>query len=459
MQEFEGSLIMVALFTCCVLALIVVIALFITHYDIMSPGPIFSTMFLLSTSMLLILGKFQLDIHWNTASVIITTCIVAIGGDVFSRLIIHSKNDSANVFNKENQIERYGLMVSREFNFFASILLIIFLIYSYWDIRTHTNMSLSSSETLLGAFREQGSNKSILSSMMNGLSSAIAYFYSYLFIINSSLSKPLEKKYWIPLIIYIPAILITGARIQLLFFLGVIVFQYVTIYFIKNGQMVSSARKLFIKLTIFLIIFCVIFFMAGFLTGKSDNFNIDDILLVYIGGPVYGLDWFMQRMNVIGNNGFLSFSSISFLLNVFGLKVGHVDFGYKVSGMYSFYPIFPERGLYGNVYTVLMSYIYDFGLLGTWIIIFSICTFLSWLYRKARTSKSPCIPILLLSIFYIPMLMVSIDNLFSDDLSYKRLLIIFAAFIFAQGGRKLYIKRQVDNQSRSINMSFIDNPE
>ena len=110
MQEFEGSLIMVALFTCCVLALIVVIALFITHYDIMSPGPIFSTMFLLSTSMLLILGKFQLDIHWNTASVIITTCIVAIGGDVFSRLIIHSKNDSANVFNKENQIERYGLM-------------------------------------------------------------------------------------------------------------------------------------------------------------------------------------------------------------------------------------------------------------------------------------------------------------------------------------------------------------
>lgn len=57
------------------------------------------------------------------------------------------------------------------------------------------------------------------------------------------------------------------------------------------------------------------------------------------------------------------------------------------------------------------------------------------------------------------MLMVSIDNLFSDDLSYKRLLIIFAAFIFAQGGRKLYIKRQVDNQSRSINMSFIDNPE
>lgn len=55
--------------------------------------------------------------------------------------------------------------------------------------------------------------------------------------------------------------------------------------------------------------------------------------------------------------------------------------------------------------------------------------------------------------------MVSIDNLFSDDLSYKRLLIIFAAFIFAQGGRKLYIKRQVDNQFRSIDMSFIDNPE
>ena len=54
----------------------------------MSPGPIFTAMFLVSTCMLLVLGRGQLDIHWNASYLIIIACIVAVVGDCFSRLII-----------------------------------------------------------------------------------------------------------------------------------------------------------------------------------------------------------------------------------------------------------------------------------------------------------------------------------------------------------------------------------
>lgn len=434
---------MVSLSTCFFLLIIYIFALFFTKYDIMSPGPIFTAVFLVSTCMLLVLGRGQLDIHWNTSYLIIIACIVAVVGDCFSRLIIRVGESTEKVQLKETDLKRkyYGLFLSKKFNQCAIILMVIFILYTYWDIRTHTNVGLSNSGTLLGAFREQGSHKSLLSSLLNGLCSAFVYFYMYVLLVNHFFSKELPFKYWIPVILYVPGILVTGARIQLLYFLSVFLFQYVTLYFEKKGRNLRSARKLLINILLILIVFCFVFYVAGFLTGKSVGFELEDIVLVYFGGPIYGLDWYMQRIGVADSNGLLSFSAIAPMLSAFGINIGHVDFGLLVSGTYSFYPIFPNKGLYGNVYTVLMSLVHDFGISCALIIIFLICAVFSFFYRKACLSRSSCIPTLVLSVLYIPMVMVSVENLFSDDLNYKRLIVVLSVYLLAKISNKSIQRR------------------
>ncbi|WP_165253189.1 O-antigen polymerase [Adlercreutzia sp. ZJ304] len=455
MSRAQKALIVVALFTCCVLMAILLIALLITRYDIMSPGPIFTMMFLLGTAALIVLGNFELDIHWNTASVIICACTIAIVGDVFVRAIAHEDVRKYKIANRLSE-KRYGLKVSPKFNFFICVVMVLVFVYTYWDIQAHTDMSLSSSGTLLGAFREQGSNKSMLSSLMNGFSSAIAYFYSYMLIINALLYKPMGKKYWLPIALYIPIILVTGARIQLLFFLGVFAFQFVTIYFVKNERTAASFKKLLAIFIVMALIFVAIFYFAGFLTGKSSGFRLADIALVYAGGPIYGLDWFLQRFDSLEHSGITSFESIHSILSMFGVSIGEANFGgYVISGSSNYYPIVPERGLYGNVYTTLVGWIYDFGLIGAFLILFLLCVLFSWMYGKARASKKPCIPILALSILYIPMLMVSVTDLFSDDLSYKRILVIIAACVVAQEARKMFIGQIYKRESLKIETPVI----
>lgn len=400
-------------------------------YEILSPGSLFCFLFILGSATLLVLGG-GIDIALNTVGVI-WGCSIAFGlGDMLASAIMSNR--------KARRASFHGSLIAEKLEpgtidirctLIVCLIMVFAIAYSVLDLRG----SAATSGTLAeGALVAHGVEKSVLSSLLNGFTSAVAYAFLAIFLFRYLFKQKIDWQCIVVVLFYLPIPIVTGSRIQILFFVVVGVCIYTVLLSRKIVQKKEFCIK-FIKNSILVLIAILIaFYCLGLLTGKSQSFKLFDIVLVYLGAPISGFD---QCINGLFDqtlaNGVLGFKELSGLFNALGIKLNKSVFGFMVGGSYGYYPIVPNRGLYGNVYTALFYWMCNFGLIGTLLT----CFVLSFLFSivKIRVSQfeaGSLAPLCCFSIYYIPMFFLSIDDLFGDDLTYKRLLVAIFSFLIVR---------------------------
>lgn len=375
---------------------------------------------------MVILGGGELELHLSTVIVILSSAIAFIAGDAFGFLL----SGQSRHIKASTQIGLKVIRTTPRMNMISIVIMFIIIIYTLYAVRSATTLNLNG--TLLGSFREQGSNKGLLASLMNGFATSLSYFYTIPLIRGLIFKEKVNKGCFIVVLLYIPVFLLSGARIQMLFYTCYVIYLIYSFSRIKNG----SGRSVFnrtVKISLSLFISLLIaFYFAGYLTGKSNSFRINEIILVYAGGPIYGLDYYLDNFINTPTDGLLTFSSWHFLLENLGIDSGTINFGYAIgTAESSYYPIIPEHGLWGNVYTVLMPWIHDYGFIGMLVASFIVSSILSYFAAKVTASKHNYeLKLSIISVMLIPLMMSSIADFFSEDLSYKRLLVILFIYIF-----------------------------
>lgn len=420
-------------------------------YDIFCPGALYCAVFILSGATLFVLGQ-GLDIHINTVITIWLGAIAFSAGDVFAAIL--AKKDVKH--RRDIAISAVGDRIDIRVILLIMLIMIGGSIFTYIDIRRNANVGMSVSGTVIGAFKEQGANKSTVSSLINGLTSALAYAMLALVCYEYIEKNKIAWQYIAIVLLYLPIVIVTGSRIQVLYLVAIGISELSIIYARRYGWSYKTCIKILKSVGMVLIITLAIFFLLGMLTGKSNSFRFTDIVLVYLGAPTYGLDQYLNvYFNVIEGNGVLAFRNISGLLKALGIPVGSATFGYAIGrSAYGYYAILPLKGLYGNVYTGLFNWIHDVGTFGMIMVGFNISLLFSMLRRRVISQPTKCISALtVLSIYYVPIFFMSIDDLFDDDLTYQRILVAAFAYVFLRAYEKGYFSRRnsaIDVRSRSV---------
>lgn len=433
----------------CLLCITMSIVLMANGYDLLSPGSLYCAVFILSAATLLFLGS-GISIGINTVSVIWFCSIAFCAGEMLANAI-DSNRKLKSYPNRERLIAERESCAVLDIRLTALVCMIMLfaIVYTVFDLR---GSAIESGLLSDGALVAHGVEKSFLSSLLNGFTSAIAYAFLGIFLFNYVFNGRIVWQCIAVDLLYLPIPIVTGSRIQILFFVVVGVCIYSMLISRKHVRKKEACLALIKKAALVLILILIAFYLLGMLTGKSQSFKLLDIVLVYLGAPITGFDQCVNTFyDQIANQGILGFKELSGILNVFGVKTDKAFFGFFVGGSYGYYAIAPERGLYGNVYTSLFYWMHNFGFIGTLLTCFILSFGFSVIkLNVSHFKRGSFASVCCFSIYYIPMFFLSIDDLFGDDLTYKRMLVALVTFLIVRWYEKgLFDWRNKQNSFKS----------
>ena len=429
-----------------ILSAMLFLSIKLSKQGILSPAVIFFSVFLVGFLVLTILGRLELTVHTNTILLIILSGFFILAGNIAANLAIKNrlKSPSARC--------NAALTISNEMLERVAKISIVFMcfafLYTASEVLLNTNVNqIEPNQTIVGAFRAQGASKSLLASVLNGAASSITYCLVYLFLRKLIDNKEFQPILLIPIMLYLPVSMITGARIQLLYLVCVVIAVLGFIWIRYNKIKPFRISRKMLLLSLVSVASCIaIFYLSGFITGKSLGFSLSDIVLVYVGGPICGLDAMLNQYSLDIGSGLMSLGPLHGLLAGSGVDIGLSEFGYQIDGQFGYYAIMPDRGLYGNTYTALFYWFHDFGLIGLIIVCFVVGFFFSYLANVAPNLKYMDEFCCAFSIMYIPMFFISITDLFSDNFNPKRLLIILCSFLI------VFLLNHGSNQNETVQL-------
>ena len=405
-------------------------------YDLLSPGALYCIVFIMGAAGLLLLGE-GITIKLNTVGVIWACSIAFALGDMLAVAIRAKRGRTSDYGCDEFEAEGpQASVIDIRLTIALCLLMVTATIYTAYDL----GVSATSSNYLAeGAVLSHGVEKSTLSSLLNGLTSAIAYAFLAIVLFRYLYRNVISWDCIAVILLYLPIPIITGSRIQILFFVVVAVHIFYVLLGRKLGHRKDSCFR-FLKISsVVFVLMLIAFYLLGMLTGKSQSFRLADIVLVYLGAPLSGLDQCINGyFEQVASQGLFSFAEISNVLQLFGIENGKAVFGYAVGGSsYGYYAILPQHGLYGNVYTGLFNWLHDVGLVGTMLVCLAISFVFSLIRLYVMQFKIGSIAALTcFTVYYIPMFFMSIDDLFDSDLTYKKFLVGVAAFLVVRAYEK-----------------------
>ncbi|KRK79026.1 O-antigen polymerase [Companilactobacillus nodensis] len=180
--------------------------------------------------------------------------------------------------------------------------------------------------------------------------------------------------------------LLTGTKTS--FFMYLVAFMILYL-FLKNDDF-SEIQKISIK-SIIEFALAILLIMLGFmvlstLQGRNlANVNVSDTISSYVGAPVKNLELFItsnrQNRQIFGSQTFAD--TYKWLYKVTGNDT------FQIVNLYDYNWIF-NTGL-GNVYTLFMPLVNDFGYVGTYFVMFLLGCFCQICYNNAKfkNSKGP----------------------------------------------------------------------
>lgn len=264
------------------------------------------------------------------------------------------------------------------------------------------------------------------------IAQVISYCYIFIFIFNVIYDKfsIFYLKFLIPLIIYIPFLILTTGRMSLLTLVIYIAVLSILLYQKKKGYSMKSKMKSIGILIVAGICFISLFLIFGNFTGKviTDERTPLVILSHYAGLSIPALDVGLNEVFV--ENGYIGSTTLN------GIYRSLNSIGFDGVSVQLFLPFVKFDGIDTNVYTAEYRYVKDFGYIGMFAIMWILGAIYTILYNIVKfISNNEFLYIIYSSIIY-PLFLTSIDErIFLDLIGTSIVYLLFSMFI----GYKLII--------------------
>lgn len=128
------------------------------------------------------------------------------------------------------------------------------------------------------------------------MSQAIAMGYIYLFVYYLWEYKKKEFRFLIPSVLYIITQILTTNRSGIIFFLGAAMLITLTMT-TKRESVVADKRRIIRRTAQFGILVLILFIGLGSVMGKTQYFGAWNMIAIYFGGSIYGLEYFVQNIS------------------------------------------------------------------------------------------------------------------------------------------------------------------
>ena len=396
-----------------ILLLLSCLFLFVYRGDFLAPSFLMSATMTISTFFAMVnVNRWDLHVGIATSIVIISSIIAFGAGGIWCSSCYAHSNFNVTISNQvPYKINNYVLT-------FLSIVMIVLCYFSFREMYA-LSVLLGNTEgyrNIIRVVRLAIEGHQIhLSRWMNYrhlLAQLIAYFYIYIFSFNTIFCgfKWREIRSLVPVLLFIPFIILTTGRMALMILLIYSVMLIAILYQKKNGSTVKIKAKLFWIFSLTGGIFVLLFFLLGIFTGKTISADRTPFIIIshYAGLSIPALDVFLNQPTVVSNHiGSNTLLGVYRAINHFGLHLPEVQI---------FLQFTQFNGINTNVYTAMRRYIQDFGYVGTVIIMWLLGTLYTGFYCFITKKDTSPLAIILYAIYVFPLFLSSIDERFFLDI-------------------------------------------
>ena len=402
-----------------------------SKYDILYPPLIGTTSFLCCIGLAAFFTDFwSLPMHFNTAFTII--CMVflfIIGGFIATQVVakIRLKNDESDDDNKILQ-EAIGVPLKV---WFPLILLLSFCLYENYTEFINLASLVTSSHHF----------STMLFPITTGIAQGKIRFsnkFFYILLIAKSISYTsilffwynlIEKKYknclqWgILVFFYFPFILLTGGRQLFLYF---ILYSLISLILVLRKKALIQKGKQEVTIVFGAFSGFLLFFLGtGLLSGKINaELGFFRVLGHYAGVNISAFDVYLNEMMIPDTPyiGLMTLSPINAIIN-------HLGFNLPIDTAYiPFFTVFGDIST--NVYTALMRYIADYGMLGCGIIMFLLGYGYTLFYEYILFKRYKSWMIMLYAFIAYPIFLLGREERFFNEILATRTVYTFIIMIF-----------------------------
>lgn len=378
------------------LLLIIFINIFILKKNLVSPTVAYTLPFALSlTIMLFNYIIWKIDISQETYLIIIASVLFLCFGELNGSFIYRNKTPNNNFVKILKPNVRFT---------YLCIIFITITLYFYINFVIKTGKAnLSSSITLLSAFRGAEKNMSLTLKISVSVSRLLAYYFLYSFIQNYTFLNIKKIIYCIPFLLYLIISISSSSRIEFLYFFVFSVVIYYIFLKIKFNWTKVLNKKILTIIFISIILILISFYILGFLTGKSVDYNVFQVINIYAGSSIKALDNYINNFNYdfsnIGSE--TLFNENNFLNIIFNIK----------SSQNQFLEFTNIENLYRtNIYTNIRRLLNDYNYFGLFFIQFLTGFVYSVIYLKMKKGKQNNTLIFIYSYFLIYLIFSVIDE-------------------------------------------------
>ena len=382
------------------------------------------------------------DFHLNTFLILFFGSI----GFAVGCLLVHLKYRKVH-FAVDNYYRTFE--VKNRYLFFYLIFVVAILLSSFKyliDVTGADNISQAAFINYHAHFFEDDNTQYQLPLVLRLLKSNVMYLnYYFMFILANKLvyKEPIKRYYVILLICIVSSFagLTSGSRGSLF---EPIIYFYIVYSFLKNKKDGFKVGKKYninniVKLVVGGGFFIFLFVQAGSLFGRdTSEDDIQGYIYAYVGAQPKNLDLFMNEYHKPNTlPGSCTFG------NLFSLFT-------NTKPLYELHSMRYVNGFgLGNVYTGYANYYYDFGVIGTIILLFFLGVFFQYLYIKSMRSDGLQKDYFLFSIFlYAYFMQGLILNFFGErvcllfsPLTLKCIVVIYLFDYFVSHYTKYHITR------------------
>ena len=409
------------------LASVLVIAFILSKCDVFSPWVIITASFLNSTCLAMLnVNYWGFTFHLNTCLVILSGVLLFGCGSLLSNSAFRREIPMCGGFVEFDMKKSYLLAV---------LSTVLIAVLSYLALKELYQLSIQYGNTE-GYSNIVRTLRPLIEAKILDLPRDFAYMNligmalscTFLAIgINNIITQKNKLEYLIfllPMLAYIPMILLSTGRMS---FLQVILFSIVIggiLYQKKYGYSKITTVKMLVYICGAMILFFICFFSAGHLTGKVITADRTPFVIIshYTGAQIPALD--IQLNNYLWNDT-NNIGEIT-LLGIYG-NLRHLGIELPQTSM--FLPFIQLNHVTTNVYTSLFRYIHDYGMVGMWVITFTLGVFYTTLYNVIKYRCRSFILLIIYAYISLPLFLFGHDEIFLTGIIVSRNIYLFAIMI------------------------------
>ncbi len=277
-----------------------------------------------------------------------------------------------------------------------------------------------------------------------GLLNAVAYASGYLIIYESVhnyiLTKKIKTLNLVTILLMLIFMYFGGSRstiFRVITFVGVIYY----VLYMKDNIDLKRYRKLIAKIFLYSILIVMLFMASISLYGRTNNFNPFHYLFIYVGAPLYNLDFFIQHNNLPIQSNLFGKQTFYSWYSYLGAETSNMHYIYSLDLPFLKYS--SEYSL-GNVYTTFYQFLYDFSYIGIVPLMIVIATYYVFSYDKLKRMPSTSdfkFSLFLYAFLFNDLIMLFFSNRFYETiLSIGNIRMLVIAFLLGNFIYNGYIK-------------------